>query len=248
MPSSTTDTPIDRRGYYRSPVTLAEYHRGRIPANKGRKFPPEPLTSREVLALMSHCGAGACGKRDRAMIVLMWRAGLRVSEVLALRPKDIDLECGRVAVLHGKGDRNRTVGLDPMACSIIADWMRERRALGVNGTHPVFCVVSRPTTGRPMYSAYVRNKLKELGARAGIEKRVHPHGLRHTHAFELAGEGVDLRIVRRQLGHSNLAVTARYVEHLNPFEVVDAIRARPWPSPPGAAGRPPADTSPPSED
>jgi integrase len=219
----------DRRGYYRSPVTLADYHRGKEPANKGRKFPPEPLSPREVLALLEQCGSGSCGKRDRALIVLMWRTGLRVGEVLALYPKDIDLDAGRVAVLHGKGDRARVVGLDPMACSIVREWMAERRWLGLKGTSPVFCVVSRPTIGKPMHSAYVRNKLKELGARAGIEKRVHPHGLRHTHAFELAGEKVDLRLVRRQLGHSNLAITARYVEHLNPFEVVDAIRARPWP-------------------
>jgi integrase len=248
VPSSVQATPIDRRGYYRSPVTLAEYHRGKEPANKGRKFPPEPLTPREVFALLAQCGKGSCGKRDRAMIVLMWRAGLRVGEVLALLPKDIDLELGRVVVLHGKGDRNRTVGLDPMACSIIADWMRERRRLGVNGTHPVFCVVSKPTTGRAMHSSYARNKLKELGARAGIEKRVHPHGLRHTHAFELWGEKTDLRIVRRQLGHSNLAITGRYVEHLNPFDVVDAIRARPWPALPGAAARPPLGGPPPNED
>lgn len=225
-----SDPVFDRRGYYRSPVTLPSYRLGRPPANKGRKFPPEPLTGAEVLALMAECGRGSCGKRDRALIVVLWRAGLRISEALALMPKDVDLVSGRVAVLHGKGDRARVVGIDQMSCSVIADWLDERRRLGLTGRHPVFCVVSEPTRGRPMHAAYARNKLKELGERAGIEKRVHPHGLRHTHAFELAGEGVDLRIVRRQLGHSNLAVTARYVEHLNPSEVVDAIRARSWPS------------------
>lgn len=239
MQSSDAATPVDRRGYYRSPVTLAEYHIGREPANKGRKFPPEPLTPREVLALLEQCGTGGCGKRDRALIVLLWRTGLRIGEALALYPKDVDLEEGRVAVLHGKGDRSRIVGMDPMACAIVREWMTSRRELGVTGTQPVFCVVSRPTCGKPMHSAYVRNKLKELGARAGIEKRVHPHGLRHTHAFDLFGEGVDLRLISRQLGHRNLAVTARYVEHLNPFDVVDAIRARLWPgaaSPPDAGG------------
>jgi integrase len=220
---------LDRRGYYRSPVSLVDYHLGKEPANKGRKFPPEPLSPREVLGLLSACGRGSCGKRDRALIVVMWRAGLRVSEALALYPKDVDLDDGRIAVLHGKGDRARVVGLDQIACSHVALWFAERKRLGLTGQHPLFCVISRPTKGLVMHSSYVRNKLKELGVRAGIEKRVHPHGLRHTHAFELAGERTDLRLIRRQLGHGNLAVTARYVEHLNPFEVVDAIRARPWP-------------------
>lgn len=220
---------VDRRGYYRSPVTLADYRRGKPPPNKGRKFPAEPLRPREVLALMDACGRGHAGKRDRALIAVMWRAGLRVSEALALLPKDIDLEEGEIRVLHGKGDKARTVAIDAMGCSIVREWMEDRARLGVGRGQPAFCVISRPTIGAPMYSAYVRNKLKELGARAGIEKRVHPHGLRHTHAFELAGEGVDLRVIKRQLGHSDLAVTARYVEHLNPREVVEAIRGRSWP-------------------
>lgn len=219
----------DRRGYYRSPVTLASYHTGVPAPNKGRKFPPEPLTPAEVLALLAQCGRGPCGRRDRALIVTLWRGGLRISEALALYPKDVDVETGRIAILHGKGDRARTVGIDQMACAVINDWIEARRRLGLTGRQPVFCVVSQPTRGRAMHAAYARNKLKELGERAGIEKRVHPHGLRHTHAFELAGEHVDLRLIRRQLGHSNLAVTARYVEHLNPSEVVDAIRSRSWP-------------------
>lgn len=222
--------PIDRRGYYRSPVTLASYHIGKAPANKGRRFPPEPLTPTEVLALLAACGRGACGKRDRALIVVLWRAGLRISEALALMPKDLDVAGGRLAVLHGKGDRSRVVAIDAMSCAVISEWLDERRRLGLGGRHPVFCVVSEPTRGRPMHAAYARNKLKELGARAGIEKRVHPHGLRHTHAFELAGEGVDLRYIRAQLGHTNLAVTARYVEHLNPSERVEALRSRSWPT------------------
>ena len=186
---------------------------------------------------------------------MLWRSGLRVAEALALEPKDINLETGQIAVLHGKGDRARIVGMDPMACAIVEKWLERRRKLGVKAGQKVFCVISKPTVGAQLHYSYVRNMVKETAERAGIEKRVHPHGLRHTHAFELAGERVDLRLIRRQLGHGNLAVTARYIEHLNPFEVVEAIRARPWPghvaaaSPaaaaaalpgPSAAGREPA--------
>jgi site-specific recombinase XerD len=211
-------------------VTLAEYRIGRAPANKGRKFPPEPLKPREVLALVDACGRGAAGKRDRALIVTLWRSGLRVSEALALYPKDVDLEDGEIAVLHGKGDRDRVVCIDAMACAVIGAWMDERRRMGLGGRVPLFCVISRPSVGAPMHSAYIRNKLKDLAARAGIEKRVHPHGLRHTHAFELAGEHVDLRVIQEQLGHTELATTARYVNHLNPSVRRELIRAREWPA------------------
>lgn len=225
------DDSIDRRGYARSPVTKRGYRLGQDPPNKGRKFPPEPLTRAEMLALLESFPTGACGERNRALAVVMWRAGLRIGEALSLYPKDIDTERGQIAVLHGKGDRDRIVGLDPGAVALMNPWLVRRRQLGLDGSYAVFCVVSRPTTGQPMHAAYVRNMVKEAALRAGIEKRVTPHVLRHTHAFELADERVDLRLIRRQLGHGNLAVTARYIEHLNPFEVVEAIRARPWPGP-----------------
>ncbi len=221
--------PIDRRGYYRSPVTMPGFRQGVEPPNKGRKFPPEPLTQREVLALIDGCGKGYAGARNRALIALLWRTGLRVSEALGLYPKDIDLEAGTVRVLHGKGDRSRTVGIDPAAAALVDRWLQKRRRLGAKPTDPVFCVISKPTIGKPMHAAYVRNMVKDAAARAGIDKRVHPHGLRHTHAFELAGERVDLRLIQWQLGHKDLAVTARYINHLQPTEVVEAIRRRPSP-------------------
>src|SRR5579875_1244066 len=77
---------LDRRGYYRSPVTLPSYRQGRPAPNKGRRFPAEPLSQREVLALLGTCGPGPSGRRDAALIVVMWRAGLRVAEAVALRP------------------------------------------------------------------------------------------------------------------------------------------------------------------
>ena len=221
--------PLDRRGFRRSPITIGEYRKGKPPGNKGRTFPPEPLRPREVLALMEACSRGHAGTRDRALIAVLWRAGLRISEALALLPKDIDLDEGEIRVLHGKGDRARTAAIDPMGCAVVKEWLEDRATLGATRLQAVFCVISNPTIGAPMHAAYVRNKLKDLARRAGVEKRVHPHGLRHTHAFELAGEKIDLRVIKRQLGHTDLAVTARYIEHLNPREVVEAIRERTWP-------------------
>jgi integrase len=70
--------------------------------------------------------------------------------------------------------------------------------------------------------------LKRLADKAGIEKRVHPHGLRHTHACELRQEGVDIGIISKQLGHSSTATTARYLDHIAPQAVIDIMRAREW--------------------
>lgn len=222
---------IDRRGYYRSPVTLPEYRKGQRPPNAGRKFPIEPLRPEEVYRLIDACGRGPAGRRNRALIVVFWRAGLRCSEALALYPKDVDLEGGRIAVLHGKGDRRRVVALDPAAAALIARWEHERAQLGLGGRNPYFCVISMPTMGQNLGDAYVRELFKRLAVKAGIDKRVHPHGLRHTYASYLMDQGVPLHHIRRMLGHSSLAITERYCDHLNPAEVVESMREVAWPEP-----------------
>jgi len=70
--------------------------------------------------------------------------------------------------------------------------------------------------------------LPKLARQAGIEKRVHPHGLRHTHAYELMMEGVEVAIIQRQLGHVSLATTAVYLNHIAPKQVIETMRKREW--------------------
>ena len=89
-------------------------------------------------------------------------------------------------------------------------------------------MLRRTLKGKAVNSAYVRNLMKRLAAKVGIEKRVHPHGLRHTHAYELANEGTPLHVFQQQLGHSSLATTDRYIRHLNPQQVVEAMKGRTW--------------------
>lgn len=157
---------------------------------------------------------------------MLWRAGLRVSEALALRAGDVELELGELRVLHGKGDRARTVGLDPLAAAIVARWSARRLEYPRPKAGALFCTITRGGAGGPVSSSYVRQALARAARRAGVEKAVRPHGLRHTHAAELAREGVPMHLIRRQLGHARLDTTARYVDHLAPREVIDAMRAR----------------------
>ena len=109
-----------------------------------RRFPAEVLTDPEVRALLDACGGPyhPVALRNRALIALMYRAGLRVSEALGLSPKDVDLETGTVRVLHGKGDVSRTVGLDPGACAVVGRWLAERTRANVGQTGPLLCTAS----------------------------------------------------------------------------------------------------------
>jgi site-specific recombinase XerD len=198
------------------------------PPNAGKRYPPEPLERGEVLRLLNGCGRGPCGLRNRALIVTLWRCGLRVSEALALYPRDLDVSNGIIRVRRGKGGKHRPVGIDPQALAVIEQWMAARAKLGIGGRSPLFCKVDVRVRGGELRTQYVRTMLKRAAANAGIDKRVHPHGLRHTHAFELSLEGVPLPLIQRQLGHSSLATTARYVDHLAPAQVVAAMQTRTW--------------------
>jgi site-specific recombinase XerD len=212
----------------RSPAVERGFHTGREPANKGRTYPVEILSEDEVKALIRACSARApTGIRNRALITVLYRGGLRLSEALALQPKDIDSTTGSITVLRGKGGKRRTVGLDPGASALLERWIERRSRLGIGGRRPLFCTLQ----GRPLKSSYIRTLLPRLARKVGIEKRVHPHGLRHTHAAELAAERIAVNLVQQQLGHASLAATDRYLRHIAPVELIQALQTREW-SPP----------------
>ena len=194
-------------------------------AAESARLDADLLTRAEVERLLKVCSRRApTGIRNRAMIVLAWRCGLRISEVLALQPKDIDLDGGSVTVQHGKGDRRRTVGIDPGAGAIVARWMDARSNLGVTGRSPLICTLN----GGHVNPSYVRHLLPRLARRAGIEKRVHAHGLRHLHAVELEQEGATVSAIRDLLGHADLGTTDRYLRRLGASPAVEFARAREW--------------------
>lgn len=190
-----------------------------------RRYPPEVLTDAEVAALLAACREDSpAGIRNRALLTVLYRAGLRITETLALRPIDLDPRSGAIRVLHAKGGRSRMVGMDCAGFEIVEQWLEARRSLPVTDADPVFCLIN----GRPMASSYVRVFLPRLARKAGLVRRVHAHGLRHTHAAELRQEGVDIGLISKQLGHRSIATTARYLDHIAPWDVVAAMRGREW--------------------
>jgi len=195
-------------------------------SNKGRKLPPEIYTKAEINALLSQCSRRApTGIRNRALIVVLWRAGLRVSEALSLALKDIDVSAGTIRVLHGKRDKDRTVGIDEQALSVVSAWFDVRKDRGISRSAPLFCTLD----GKALHSAYVRGLLTRLGKRAKLEKRIHAHGLRHTHSYELHfEEGISVKVIQEQLGHSRLDTTATYLNHISPRERIEIIKKRCW--------------------
>jgi integrase len=223
------DHLVDHRGRPRPAVTLPGHRAGQKPANHGRTYPAEVLTAGEVAALLSACGRGAAGLRNRALIIVLWRGGLRCSEALALELRDVDRDAGTLTIRHGKGNRRRVVGLDPPAFAVLERWIVRRSRLAVPRGAPVFCAISKGSIGRPISPSYWRETIKRLGVKAGIDKRVHSHGLRHTHAVELMRESAPMLHISRQLGHSSIAITQRYVDHLEPGEVIALMQRRPWP-------------------
>jgi integrase len=187
------------------------------------RFPAEILTDVEINALVRACSNRApTGVRNRALLILLHRSGLRIGEALSLRPKDLDAATGSIRVLHGKGNKARTVGMDAEAFASVDRWLDAKRKRKIGG--PIFSTLR----GKPIKSPYVRALLPRLANRAGITKRVHAHGFRHSHAARLAAGNVPINIISRQLGHSNIGTTSRYLDHIAPGDVIAAVRSLAW--------------------
>ena len=214
---------LDAAGRRRSPATLPGYHAGRPPHNKGMRYPADPPTVEEIVAVMRNAPDDRHGWRVRAMIVVLWRAGLRVHEALALTEHDLDARRGSILVRHGKGGRRREVGMDEWAWEQLRLWLSARAQLPLG---PLFCVIDGPTRGRPWSGAAVRGEFRRLAVLAGVRRRFAPHQLRHAHALELAREGVPLNIIQRQLGHASLGTTSIYLQGIDPEEIITAVRTR----------------------
>jgi integrase len=196
------------------------------PSNRGKRFPPHPLTAAEAAKLLDVCGRGRRGAQDRALLVLGYRAGLRCSEALGLDLDDVRRVSGGIVVRvrqpkgYARGAQPREVGLDPKAAGLL----EEHLALRGTAAGPVF-LTSR---GHRVRANHVRRRIAWLGQAAGIERRVHFHALRHTFARELYDEGVGLLEIRYALGHASLRQTQGYLASIGATEVIAITTGREW--------------------
>ena len=122
---------LDRAGRRRSPATLPGFHAGHAPGNKGLRYPADPPKVEEIIAVMRAAGDRAHGHRLRGLIVILWRAGLRIQEALALTEGDLDQRRGALLVRRGKGGRRREVGMDTWGFEQLQPWLEHAaRAAG----------------------------------------------------------------------------------------------------------------------
>ena len=191
--------------------------------SNGRAKPrpiPEVLTPDEQARLL----AQTSGIREQAILRLFLDTGLRASELINLKVRDIDWTTGEFIVRQGKGDKDRALALSDVDLALLKSYLGRGRngpsGILSSGNRPVFTSLdgSRPLCGR-----WLRKMVRRLGEKAGIAKRVHCHGFRHTLAVDLLRATNSLKTVQDCLGHENISTTTIYARLVN-GEVKTALK------------------------
>lgn len=184
---------------------------------------PGTLTADEIGRILASPSGGDAGSlRDRALLELFYSSGLRVSELAALTLQQVDLEGGVVRVF-GKGSKERIVPVGSRACEAIATWVDAGRPHFVRPATRSQLFLNRNGSGLSRVALWMI--VKKHARRAGIERNVKPHALRHTFATHLLTGGADLRAIQEMLGHASISTTqiytsveqARLIEHHSRF-------------------------------
>ena len=179
----------------------------RVESPKLGKYLPEVLSVEEVSAILDSVDLSKpFGKRDRAILEVLYGCGLRVSEAAGLLISHVHLQEGFVDVI-GKGDKQRLVPLGDMAAEAIAAYLEER-PLPDSRAHDDILFLNR--FGRPLSRISIFNLVKTQAQAAGIQKEISPHTFRHSFATHLIENGADLRIVQEMLGHESILTTEIY--------------------------------------
>jgi integrase/recombinase XerD len=177
---------------------------------------PDVLSVEDVKLLLSIPDTNIpAGSRDAAMIELLYAAGLRVSELINLKLQDVNMEAGFVRVF-GKGSKERVVPIGLFAKQRIDDYLKTARPLILKNIPSRYLFVAR--AGKPMTRQGFWKLIKRYALKAGFNKRITPHSLRHSFASHLLEGGADLRAVQIMLGHVDISTTQIYThvarEHL----------------------------------
>ena len=191
-----------RQGRVKADPTL------RIDTPKLPRGLPKSLTEEDVENLLAAPRAEkALGLRDRAMLETLYASGLRVSELVALKLRQVSQDMGVVRVV-GKGSKERLVPLGEEAIAWIRQYLKEARPelLGGRAADDLFVTARGAAMTRQMFW----HLLRRYAAQAGLKKSISPHTLRHAFATHLLNHGADLRVVQLLLGHSDISTTQIY--------------------------------------
>ena len=179
----------------------------RVDAPKLGKYLPEVLSVDEVTAILDSVDLSArFGKRDRAILEVLYGCGLRVSEAAALKLSHVHIDEGFVDVI-GKGNKQRLVPLGEMAADAIVAYLPERPEPAARAFDD-YLFLNR--FGKPISRVSLFNMVKQQAMAAGIQKEISPHTFRHSFATHLIENGADLRMVQEMLGHESILTTEIY--------------------------------------
>ena len=209
---------------------------GFIPCARRRRRLPTVLSKEEVLRLFS----AARNHKHRVMMMILYGAGLRVSELCGLCVKDIDSSRMVLRIRQGKGNKERYAKLSPQLLNVLREYYREYK--------PADWLFPGRIAGQPITRMNVGKLFESVRKRAGLGKNITPHTLRHSYASHMLDAGADLRTIQVLLGHQSITSTAIYM-HVSQAKVqaapnpLDNLYASPVVSTEPAADKPAADAT-----
>lgn len=190
-------------------------------------LPPHPLEVSQCLKIIRAIkGKSRLAARDRAILTVLWRCGIRNSELRNCRLDHVCLEGDQpyLRVMQPKGRENgvkpRNVGLDAATLKELTAWLEWR------GVDPGLLFPSLAGMDQPISLNNLGRMVRHRARRARVMRRVHPHCFRHTYAKDLLDEGANMVVIQRLLGHSSLQTTAQYLGHIGCDETVELSCAR----------------------
>lgn len=187
--------------------------------NRSKKLPVF-LTAQEQQRLIKVFNERyIASQRNKAMCIILLKAGLRVSELINLQWRDIDMLSGRLTVLDGKGGKDRILFISEETINTLSAW-KERQVSEWGKSIYVFC--NREC--HQLVQRNVREMIETYSKKALIDKKVSPHTLRHTFATELLRKSKNIRMVQKALGHSDLSTTMIYT-HIVDDDFEQAMKA-----------------------
>lgn len=214
-PSSVARTLVSVRSFYRYLVRetgLEADPTARVGSPSRPRSIPKAITVEQVERLIDSPPQDLLGRRDTAMIEVLYGAGLRISELVDLDVDDVDIEAGTVLVRSGKGGKGRMVPLGRAARRAVGDYLVQSRPelirRAVRGADAAALFLN--ARGRRLGRQGCWKVLKHHAGTAGLDRLVSPHTLRHSFATHMLDAGADIRVVQELLGHSSLATTQVY--------------------------------------
>jgi len=209
---NTAHSRLNALKFYFEQVLKKEKFFWEIPRPKKQQLLPKLLNEMEIRRLFNSLG----NKKHKAMLFTAYSAGLRVSEIVALKISDIDSGRMQILIRHGKGKKDRYVNLSPVLLDILRSYISNYKP------RPSNYLFESDTTATAYPTRTVQQIFTNAKNKAGIKKQVGIHSLRHSFATHLLDKGTDIKYIKDLLGHFSIKTTERYL-HVSKQQLVNIV-------------------------